>query len=354
MKKNINSLVSIIIPVYNGEEYIARCINSVLAQTYENIEVLLINDGSTDKSGLICDIYSQQYDHIQIFHTLNCGPAAARNIGIKNCNGDVIYFLDIDDNIESTTIELLVAQYEGRDIDLVIGDFYRIIDGIKSTSGNELTFVDDCLLGEDDILSYVRKYFKTPYKFILFNHIWNRLFKTEIIKNNNILFNPDLRNLEDVDFNFKYLNYVKRAFFKKIPFYNYTIRRQSQSFVIGDDLNDVTKYPQTFNTIKTFLRARSVSELDIEKEIGHLFISYTIIILIRLCGSWNFKNSYKIYRNVAAIIRAPEVRKNLLFYSPNTGDIKSANILIKYKLTLLIMVVCCIRYKKHRNFSSKA
>ena len=89
------SLVSIIIPVYNGEQYIGRCIDSILKQTYERIEIILINDGSTDKSGCICGTYSNKYDQINTFHILNRGPAGARNIGIQNCNGDLIYFLDV-------------------------------------------------------------------------------------------------------------------------------------------------------------------------------------------------------------------------------------------------------------------
>lgn len=346
-------LVSIIIPVYNGERYIKQCIDSVLKQTYKNIEILLIDDGSTDKSASICDRYSRKHSHIYTFHILNCGPSGARNIGIQNCNGDLIYFLDVDDNIETHTIELLVEQYEKHDVELVIGDFYRITEGVKSASGNALSFDSDTLLDQKSILKYVRQYCKIPYRYILFNHIWNRLYSADIIKNNNLLFNVDLRNLEDVDFNFKYLNYVKSAFFKNVPLYNYTIRKTSQSFIIGDDLNDVTKYPSTFETIKMFLRNRSLDETDITKEVGQLCISYTIIILIRLCGNWKFRNSYKTYCNVASIVNSSEVRQNLIFYLPTVDDIKFIHILMRYKLNFLIMLTCRRRYKTHRKFKAK-
>ena len=345
-------LVSVIIPVYNGERYIDKCVESVLKQTYERIEIILINDGSTDKSGCICGTYANKYEQINTFQIFNRGPSGARNIGIQNCSGDLIYFLDIDDSIEPNAIELLVEQYEKHDVDLVIGDFYRVTENVKSASGNALNFSGDALLDKNDILRYVRKYFKIPYKYILFNHIWNRLYKTDIIKNNNLLFNPELRNLEDIDFNFKYLNHVSKAAFKNTPLYNYTIRKTSQSFVIGDDLNDVTKYPSTFKSIKAFLRKNLMKEVDIIKEVGHLYISYTIIILIRLCGNWKFKNSYKIYRNVAAIINSPEVKQNLMFYSPTTDDIKFVHILMKHKLSLLIMLVCRKRFKTHRKIKA--
>ena len=245
--------VSIIIPLHNGEQYIKKCIDSVLNQTYKNIEVLLVDDGSTDKGALVCDTYVRSYDNIHLYRTPRLGPSNARNVGIQNCIGNLIYFLDIDDSIEPWTIEVLVKEYERHDVDWVIGDFYRVTDGIKQASGNELTHPEDTLLDEDDILCYIRKYFKIPYKYILFNHCWNRLYKVDIIKDNNVLFNPELWNLEDVDFNFKYLNYVRKAFFKNSQTYNYTIRKTSQSFVIGDNLYDVTKYLHTFNSIRKYI-----------------------------------------------------------------------------------------------------
>ena len=348
------NLVSIVIPVYNGEQHIEQCVDSVLKQTYKNIEVMLINDGSTDKSDLICDSYARKCNKIKVFHILNSGPAGARNVGIQKCTGELIYFLDVDDNIEPKTIELLVEQYEKHNVELVIGDFYKVINSVKRTSGNENIFAgEDALLNEKEILQYLRKYFKVSYKHLLFNHIWNRLYKTEIIKTKNIWFNPNLRNLEDLDFNFKYLDHVKRVFYKNAPLYNYTINTAeptSQSFKIGDDIEDVVEYPSAFNAIKTFLRNRSLSEFDIEKEVGHFFISFTIIILIRLCGKLNLRNFYKIYRNVATIIRATEVRRNLTFYFPTADDIKSVHTLMKYKLAVLVMVVCYRRYKKVRSF----
>ena len=344
-------LVSIIIPVYNAEQHIEKCVESILSQTYENIEVLFVNDGSVDNSALICDGLSEQHDNFSAFHGPNLGPSGARNVGIKNCTGDLIYFLDIDDSIKSNAIEILVDEYEKNDVDLVIGDFIRVTDGVKSPSGNKLSFSKDTLLTKTEILSYAREYFKIPYKFLLFNHIWNKLFRADLIRNNNLLFNPELRNLEDVDFNYKYLNYTNRVFYKNIPTYNYTIRSDSQSFVIGDDLNDVTKYPSTFKTIKSFLHSNSLmSEEEIQREVGHLYISCTIIILIRLCGNLNLRNSYKIYRNAAAIVSAAEVQENLKFYLPTKNDIRYVHILMKFRFIILIIMVCCKRYRAHRNF----
>lgn len=344
----MNSLISVIIPIYNGENYIESCLDSVLEQTYKNIEILLIDDGSEDSTATMCDWYVSIFEKVRYFHVSNGGPSAARNEGILNCRGDFVYFLDVDDVIEPAALELLAEQCG--DVDWVIGDFCRVTNGEETSSGNELMYTKDALLGRDEVLSYIKKYLKVPYKYILFNHCWNRLYKVSILRKEGVLFNPCLRNLEDVDFNFKYLNYVEKVFFKKAAVYKYTIRKTSQSFVIGDSLYDVSKYLNTFKSIKTFLLNRSVPEEEVTKLVGHLFISYTAIILIRLCGNWGIKNSWRIYTNVKAIVNSKEVRKKLRFYSPTPNDIKHLHILIRYKMIGLTMMVCKRRFLKHRKF----
>ncbi|NLK11775.1 MAG: glycosyltransferase family 2 protein, partial [Staphylococcus equorum] len=92
-----NPKISIIIPVYNAERYLKKCIDSVLVQSYDNFELLLINDGSTDKSGDICKYYAEQDNRVKVFYKKNGGVSSARNMGIKYSKGDWLYFMDSDD-----------------------------------------------------------------------------------------------------------------------------------------------------------------------------------------------------------------------------------------------------------------
>ena len=103
------ALVSIIVPVFNVENYIEKCLNSIINQTYKNIEVILVDDGSTDNSGNICDVYSKKYNFIKVFHTKNGGVARARNIGLKNVTGKYITFVDSDDWIKEDYIMYLYS-----------------------------------------------------------------------------------------------------------------------------------------------------------------------------------------------------------------------------------------------------
>lgn len=122
------ALISVIIPVYNVEAYLRECVDSVLNQTYGNFEIILVNDGSTDSSGEICDEYVEKDDRVTVIHQKNGGPAKTRNTGLENASGEYIYFLDSDDYIENNALELLVNTAENNAADLVFFDAYSFSD----------------------------------------------------------------------------------------------------------------------------------------------------------------------------------------------------------------------------------
>ena len=117
-------LISIIVPIYNVEKYLSRCINSVLSQTFPDFELLLIDDGSTDKSGYICDGYAQKDSRIKVFHIENGGVSAARNYGLDNARGEWITFVDADDWIDKDMYYKLYNEAILSEADIVICDFY--------------------------------------------------------------------------------------------------------------------------------------------------------------------------------------------------------------------------------------
>ncbi len=122
------ALVSVIIPVYNVESYLRECVDSVLGQTYGNFEIILVDDGSTDSSGKICEEYLDKDSRVTVIHQKNSGPSKTRNIGIDNANGKYIYFLDSDDYIENNTLEMLVTTAESNNADLVFFDARSFTD----------------------------------------------------------------------------------------------------------------------------------------------------------------------------------------------------------------------------------
>lgn len=117
-----NGLVTIIIPIYNVEQYLKKCVDSVISQTYTNLEILLVDDGSTDKCPGICDEYKNLDSRIKVFHKKNGGLSDARNYGLDNMSGDFVYFLDSDDYISIDAIECLMNLQKKNDSDIIIGD----------------------------------------------------------------------------------------------------------------------------------------------------------------------------------------------------------------------------------------
>lgn len=122
----MSALISVIIPVYNAAPFLDVCVKSVFAQTYGHTEILLIDDGSTDGSGTLCDGYAQRDARVKVFHKDNGGASSARNVGLRSATGDYIYFLDSDDRIEPSLLEKLYRSAEENDAELVFFDAYAV------------------------------------------------------------------------------------------------------------------------------------------------------------------------------------------------------------------------------------
>ena len=119
-------LISVIVPVYNVEKYLRTCVDSILVQSYSALEVILIDDGSTDGSPQICDQYAQQDPRIQVIHQKNAGLSAARNAGIDICRGEYLTFIDSDDFIHERFVELLLNACLSNNADIAVGDLERV------------------------------------------------------------------------------------------------------------------------------------------------------------------------------------------------------------------------------------
>ena len=347
----VTDLISIIVPVYNSEEYLRLCIESVINQSYKNIEIILINDGSTDNSGEICNTYANNDNRIRVIHTKNNGPATARNIGIENSKGSLTFFIDADDYIENNALELLVKNYNQHKAEIIVGDFNKIKNGIVEKK-HDVSFSSDTLLTKQDIIDYSRCYLKKPNKYLLFAFSWGRLFKTSIIKDNNIFFDTDLYTFEDVAFNFAYLRYTNTIVFVKEAIYNHLIHDNytSTTMMISDSPQKLFGYKQALLKISDFLTSCNLDS-DIRKQIGHADVYLTIIQLVRTCGQIKNSNKNRIYELIKGIINDSNFRDDLQFYSPSKGDSKILPVLMKLRLIRPIILVC--KHKAHKRYMKR-
>lgn len=340
--------ISIIVPVFNGQDYLHRCIESLINQTYKNIEIILVDDGSTDNSGKICDNYALSDKRIRVIHKKNSGPAVARNAGIKISKGEFIFFIDADDFIEKDTFSLLIAGYKKYKADIIIGDFRKIENGVIEQR-HDISFPGSKLLNKQDLVNYSRLYLKKPNKYLLFAFSWGRLFKSSIIKENNIFFNEKLHTFEDVAFNFDYLKYAKAVFFVKKTIYNHSVydNYSSATMTLGDNPKKLFGYRQALVSISNFLKNR-ISDAEIKKEDGHAYISLTIIQLVRICGQINDNNKKNIFQLLRELVNDSNLRDNLKYYSPLKGESRILPILMKLKLVWPIIFVC--KYKAWQRY----
>lgn len=202
--------ISVIVPVYNAEKWLHRCIDSILAQTFTDFELLLIDDGSTDGSGAICDEYGIQDQRVRVFHKPNGGVSSARNLGLDNAKGGWISFVDSDDWIETEYLGCLLHNANGAD--LSICDF--IIKGSNEVWPDK---IEDGVITTDKLAYFYTEIF--PYCYL--TAPWIKLYKKSIIEDSKIRFNENISTLEDTIFVLDYLRKVKIISCINRKLYNY-------------------------------------------------------------------------------------------------------------------------------------
>lgn len=207
-------IVSIIVPVYNAEKTIQRCVESILGQDFQDFELLLIDDGSQDASGALCDAFAQRDARVRVLHKENGGVSAARNLGLSQAQGVYLQFLDSDDWITADATTMLVRTAREYQCDLVISDFYRVVGDRVSHKGD---------IQEDTVLSreeYAAHMMERPADFY-YGVLWNKLYRREIVERHHLRMNPEISWCEDFMFNLEYIRYAERFYALQVPIYYY-------------------------------------------------------------------------------------------------------------------------------------
>lgn len=240
-------LVSIIVPIYNTSKYLNRCLDSILDQTYTNLEILLINDGSTDNSLQICKYYEEKDKRIKIFDINNSGPSTCRNIGLKHSKGEFISFIDSDDYIEKNFIEEMLYTYNCTHSD-IIGCSINVhdVDGKIFDVYNKFSLITY----EKERL--IEEYLKNNIAFA----VWGKIFTKEILKNN---YFDDYKVNEDRMFMWRLFNQTNSYSVVGKPLYHY-MRRSN---------NSLTSMNFTKEHLNIFIYIQNI-KCDIEKKYPYL------------------------------------------------------------------------------------
>ncbi|MBR3256388.1 glycosyltransferase [Candidatus Saccharibacteria bacterium] len=201
-------LISIVVPVYNVENYILKCLNSLIKQNYKQIEIILVDDGSTDESGKICDEFKEKDDRIRVFHKKNGGLSSARNYGIKKAKGDIIAFVDSDDYVKDVFVLDLYRGMQAGNADIVICGYNNEKPKSETISGKEATIR---LLTKQENIDIIS---------------WNKLYKKKLFTDNNIFF-PEGKKHEDTLTTYKLISKAKKVTYIDESLYIYVERKGS-------------------------------------------------------------------------------------------------------------------------------
>ena len=233
-------LVSIIVPIYNVEKYLKRCIDSILDQTFKDFELILVNDGSTDNSEDICKEYEAKDKRIKYFYQDNSGVSKARNKGIENSCGKYIQFIDSDDYVDEIFLDVIVNRFRKDNSDIVFSGFYNEYDNGK-------IYREKCY--EKSIISEnIQEYCLKLYRNDLFGYSCCKTFKSSIIKEFNLRFDENMSYCEDELFTCDYCKYIKRISIENRAMYHYIDYKGNRTTLTSKKRDEIFNRDKLFDS----------------------------------------------------------------------------------------------------------
>lgn len=324
MKDN-NPLFSVIVPVYNAEKYLSRCIDSILNQTYQNFELLLIDDGSKDKSGSICDKYEKKDPRVIAIHQSNSGPGTARNNGLHNAKGRYIIFVDSDDYLDSMYFEVVAENINEYDL-LSFAHYNNYGEKLEKTACRTSS------IKEDDATVLFMDALNCG---MTLDYLWDKVYNADIILNNKITF-ADVRTGEDTIFNIEYLSHCKRIRTDENAYYHYWITPNSISKGFQPDYLESNR--MQIMTLKTTF---DISNVQFKNFLINIETQRLVFGLI--CNYFRYKTPHISFREKISIIKNEIIgNKDLMnFLSLRECRLVSINqkIIRKFILTKQVLIL---------------
>lgn len=330
MEKNRIKL-SVIIPVYNVGELLYKCIESIQNQSLDNIEIILINDGSTDNSGKICDEIACQNNNMRVIHKENEGVSAARNLGIGVANGEYIGFVDSDDYINENMYLKMYLQAKKNDCDIVMCD--ANIEHVDKVNLDTISQLDESKILEASSIH-------PDLLMEMAGSMWKCIYKREILMNKNVLCPVGIKLSEDRIFNILAFGYSKKISYIKEPLYTQKVRQNSATTKYYPNMLDmvINSRKELFNALdKSWNNSEYYKKVYEKQNIGAIF----------QCIKNEFhkdckKSIYKRYNTVKYIVTDSNVRDILENIEENSIKIN----LIRKKLAIILSLIALIKYRK--------
>ena len=290
-----NPFVSVIVPVYNVEKYISKCLDSLVNQTLKNIEIIVVNDGTKDNSQEIVDRYVKKYSNVKSYIKENGGLSSARNFGLEYAKGDYIAFVDSDDWIELDMYEKMYAKAISDDFDMVVSDLKYVY---KNKTVNASSNIDKDIYGKENLKKYMTKIYPVA---------WNKLYKKELF-NTNIRFKLNVW-YEDVEFIYRLYPYINNIGVVNKPLYNYLQREGAITSIFDKRLYH---YVENWDGIIDFYKKNKLFK-KYKEELEYSHTRYLFATFIKGLAKINDKDEFD--RGVDFVI--DKINKNYPNYKKN-------------------------------------
>lgn len=320
----MDSLISIIVPVYNVEKFLPKCLESIISQSYSNLEIILINDGSQDNSGEICNYYSEKDERIKVIHKENGGVSTARNEGLKIALGDYIGFVDSDDTIEKNMYEVLLEKALENESEIVCCNYKDVLPNCTRNREHKLQ------KGLYEGINVLHSYFQDS---IMGTVIWNKLYKKQIIEG--LFFDANYSIAEDTLFNYYAFKKANRVYFTNLALYNAEKRQGSATTsLFNEKFFDARKVRRII--------AKDIEDQSIKLKALRALMSTNFSLLNRIIITGKFKEEKR------DIVKEIQRHKFLIFQKFGRKTLKLAMMLVSVSPQLYTVLVKVFYKKKGR------
>lgn len=331
-------LISIIVPVYNAENRLRNTLESILSQSSDDYEIILINDGSKDNSRDICDEFADKYNHIRVIHQENAGPSVARNRGILEAKGKYLGFVDADDQLDKdwfSFIKNAISQYEP---DLIITGYRGMYYEVNNLVTRYIKIpTENFVEGNRDIIKMIQSLINDG----LFNPLWNKVYNRKIIVDNLINLNPMYKLGEDFLFNLDYFSKTNNMYIMNKSLYCYMNNNEGLTHSFVD--NKFDKLKGVSLEFRDFLLKNDITLVAYYERLVRNIFSSTMELFHKSC---NFNFSEKI-DEINHILKDKDVKDLVSSYKPESLRDKLLLIILKLNSAYIIMFFSKLfHYKK--------
>lgn len=328
-------LISVIVPIYNVEKYLDKCIQSIINQTYKNLEIILVDDGSTDNCPKICDDFAKKDERIKVIHKKNEGVSSARNIGLDEASGIWISFVDGDDWLECDFCKTLMKNITENNADIGLCSYNRVVSNkvekislIKNEVVDSRKFLINCLNPQSQFGSCCMKIIKS-----------SAIYKLRL--------NENLDVAEDALFNIELSEKIKKVVTLEEKLYNYRINMSSAVKRFKQDY--VLKYEKAMKAARKYIIENYTNDNEIITNLANFISFHVMLIAVNYCfhPENNEKNKIKLLKKVCNI----EIFKEGILNSNYNGFSITRKITLftlKYRLYYLTKLICIFRQMQNR------